>query len=544
MDQSTHPTVCPLCHTPATREELGEACWLSPGAAALLQHKNPGWTLHAGACHRCVQRAQLAMLLEQGTSSQHEKIQAAWPLDAETAFGVLPTPLRLHADPRYTGKGQVIAFLDSGFFPHPDLTRPRNRIRAWVDATTRPVTALRFGRDEQPRWPDWDALEASQWHGLMTSTVAAGNGLLSHGLYRGLASEADVVLVKVRGANGRIGNENIMRGLRWLQEYGPELGVRIVSVSVAGRPSEWSSTNPIDAAVADLVREGITVVTAAGNSGERRLVPPATAPEAVTVGGLDDQNSFNPEDIVCWHSNYGEAADGMSKPELVAPSIWVVAPILPGTLVAEEAEVLFRERHTRSLGIERRIAEMKLVTPHYQHVDGTSFAAPLVASAVACMLQANPSLSPFAVKEWLAESAQPVEGVDRERQGSGALAPARAIGMALRADGGPLIGVPLSPSVETEGVRFFLYAPEAETVHIQGSWDDWSLPGLRAEQIARGVWCAGLPEIAPGHYQYRFVLNGHHYLDDPDNPRKRPNGVDGFNSLLDVPHLFSSWVST
>jgi len=30
----------------------------------------------------------------------------------------------------------------------------------------------------------------------MTSTVAAGNGQLSHGFYRGMASEADLVLIQ------------------------------------------------------------------------------------------------------------------------------------------------------------------------------------------------------------------------------------------------------------------------------------------------------------------------------------------------------------
>ena len=41
---------------------------------------------------------------------------------------VLSTPLRLDADERFTGRGVTIAFLDSGFYPHVDLTTPKNRI--------------------------------------------------------------------------------------------------------------------------------------------------------------------------------------------------------------------------------------------------------------------------------------------------------------------------------------------------------------------------------------------------------------------------------
>jgi serine protease AprX len=59
-------------------------------------------------------------------------------------------------------------------------------------------------------------------------------------------------------------------------------------MSVSGDPVEPLAGNPVDEAVAALVAAGITVVVAAGNAGERRLVPPATAPAALTVGGLDE----------------------------------------------------------------------------------------------------------------------------------------------------------------------------------------------------------------------------------------------------------------
>jgi len=74
-------------------------------------------------------------------------------LDAEAAFGALPTPLRMHANPHYTGRGITIALVDSGFYPHPDLVRPRNRIRAWVDAGREELSQRCFGADELPTWP-------------------------------------------------------------------------------------------------------------------------------------------------------------------------------------------------------------------------------------------------------------------------------------------------------------------------------------------------------------------------------------------------------
>ena len=101
----------------------------------------------------------------------------------QTDLRVIPTPVRLNANPEYTGKGVTVAFLDSGFYPHPDLL---NR-----------VIAYRRSSRERRDLLSADPVESWQWHGTQTSVAAAGNGHLSDGVYRGLAHEAELVLVKV-----------------------------------------------------------------------------------------------------------------------------------------------------------------------------------------------------------------------------------------------------------------------------------------------------------------------------------------------------------
>lgn len=54
---------------------------------------------------------------------------------SQNRFAVIPTHERLDADPNYNGAGVTIAFLDSGFYPHPDLVQPVNRILAFKDVT-------------------------------------------------------------------------------------------------------------------------------------------------------------------------------------------------------------------------------------------------------------------------------------------------------------------------------------------------------------------------------------------------------------------------
>src|ERR1043165_8868011 len=88
-------------------------------------------------------------------------------------FGVIPTAARLNASPEYTGKGVTIAFLDSGFYPHPDLV---SRVIAYEDLS-----------QERRDFFSTEAVASWQWHGTQTSVAAAGDGQLSNGVYRGLA---------------------------------------------------------------------------------------------------------------------------------------------------------------------------------------------------------------------------------------------------------------------------------------------------------------------------------------------------------------------
>src|SRR5262249_26462639 len=154
-----------------------------------------------------------------------------------------------------------------------------------VDAGVEDVPYIVFDRDEVPRVPGWDDSHPSKWHGMMTSTVAAGNGYLSKGAYPGLASEAELGLRRAPHPEGHISNERITRALHWVARHGAEFGVRVVSMSVSGDSVRPLMGNPVDEAIRNLVEQGVCVVAAAGNDGARTLVPPATAPHAITIGG-------------------------------------------------------------------------------------------------------------------------------------------------------------------------------------------------------------------------------------------------------------------
>ncbi len=364
---------------------------------------------------------------------------------------VLPTPLRLNADQRFTGRGVTIAFIDSGFYAHDDLTKPTNRIVAYHSI---------FDADGDRT--SLETTDVASWHGMMTSVVAAGNGHVSEGFYRGIASDAEVVLVKV-GRTGRIPDEHIQRGLEWVLENKEKYKIRVVNISAGGDFEQSYLDSPLCQLVERAVKEGLVVVCAVGNAGMvpgHPVLPPASSPSAISVGGLDDQNSLDRAKRGMYRSSYGPTFDGLQKPEIIAPGIWVAAPILPATPTADEAELCstldravdselrsiidahkgvdkdFDEARDLPIPLLRQLITIKLregnvISPHYKYVDGTSFASPIVASIAACMLEANPGLNPQQVKRILMETAERVPGIAVERQGWGVVAPRKAVELAL-----------------------------------------------------------------------------------------------------------------
>jgi serine protease AprX len=371
---------------------------------------------------------------------------------SEVIEQALPVPVRMDADERYTGRGVTIAFLDSGFYAHKDLTAPVNRIVAYhnIFETTDGISAL-------------ETADVASWHGMMTSVVAAGNGHLSDGFYRSIAPEAKVVLVKI-GKTGRIPESNIEKGLRWVFENKDKYEISIVNISAGGDFEQSYLTNPLSQLVEKVVSAGVTVVCAVGNAGlapGHPVLPPASAPSSIAVGGLDDQNSLDRARRGMYRSSYGPTIDGLQKPEVIAPGIWVAGPILPHTPTAVEAKLYadldaaadadlrdiilanetvdkdIYEARDLSVSLLRQLITIKLregnvINEHYKFVDGTSFAAPIVSSIVACMLEANPKLAPQQVKRILIETAERVEGVEVDRQGWGVVVPRKAVQAALR----------------------------------------------------------------------------------------------------------------
>lgn len=470
-------------------------------------------------------------------------------LCSKDEYTILPTPLRLNADPRYTGRGICIGFLDGGFYPHPDIMKPLRRVVAYKD----------LGSPWRPK-SDFEKPDVHSWHGMQTCVSAVGNGYLSQGIYKGIASEASLALLKVRSERG-FSTESIVAGIEWCIRKKKRYNIRILNISLGVDGDGSFRESAINHAAEEAVQAGICVVVAAGNEDWSRPTPPANSPSVITVGGLDDHNSLHPEEHGMYHSSFGVTADGIMKPEIIAPGIWVAAPTLPGTEFYRESEILWALAHCRDekdymsvlaetsnftlpfaqtlsdlsawkdkrAFLQNKLAEYKLISPYYQHVDGTSFSAPIVCSIIAQMLEANPDLNPRQVKNILMESAKRMDNVPVEKQGCGVVQAMEAVELARKRIYAPHFDY---PQMRENGVLLRYEGEANNTVEVLGEFNSWKRGVHVMQKSAEGAWEKTIELDNPGTFAYKFLIDGQKWLDDPLNVNKVYDGFGGFNSQI------------
>ncbi|MBN8676091.1 MAG: S8 family serine peptidase [Chitinophagales bacterium] len=541
-------TICPLCNDAVDKLLYRYHIDGEKQVIEKIKQQNPGWSVQDGICSRCVDYYHTEVVMQQRILPE---VGPYFPVKNADEFIILPTGLRLDADQRFTGKEITICFIDSGFYIHPDLVKHRNRIKLICDITNQERGAEYFTRPHP-----------ESWHGMMTSVVCAGDGYLSKGLYKGIASDAELVLLKVQNEEGKITTGNIVNALKWVKEYHKEFGIRIVNMSLGADEAESYRQSEIDILAEQLISEGVIVVAAAGNGESGDIKPPANSPQVITVGGANDNNQIRQPVSELYHSSFGKTTDGLMKPELIAQAIWVAAPLLPGSKEQQESELLHRLlklsgeeliqsfsalQEKNSLGIAlpevndpsrlkeaivKRIRECKFISPHYMHVDGTSFAAPIVSAVIAQLLEAAPQLTAAAARELLFSTAKRIPGWPAERQGFGLIAPRKALFKTLKKTF--IMKPQKSPflNAQQQIISFYLQHECASQVSLAGNFNHWAQDILLMEPGENGIWKIDIPMLPAGKYQYKFFVDEKVWIEDVSNPYREPDGFSGFNSIL------------
>ncbi len=336
-----------------------------------------------------------------------------------------------------TGKDVIVAVVDNGVLPHPDL---KDQLLAGYDMISDDATA-RDGdeRDSDPTdMGDWMAASEcglfvpmtardSSWHGTHVAGTIAAKSNNAFGV-SGVAWRAKILPVRTLGRCGGYLSDTL-DGIRWAA------GIPVKGAPNNPHPADVinlslttpGACNPAHQDVIDDVTAlGVTLVAAAGND-QRDLAnaSPASCNKILSVVAIDRKGARAP------YSNFGFKAD-IAAPGGVGNGVdGILSTSNTGkTVVSQDA---------------------------YRFYQGTSMASPHVSGVAALMLSANDKLMPADIETIIKKTARAFPKVTQRQCseascGGGILDAGKAVEAALTyetASGGV---IELTKGVEQDGL--------------------------------------------------------------------------------------------
>jgi subtilisin family serine protease len=243
-----------------------------------------------------------------------------------------------------TASGVPIAVLDTGIdHTHPEFTGRIQLCRSEI------LNADGICNDENG-------------HGTHVAGIASAKGV--NNLAKGVAPDSVLYINQVLDSTGTGSISGIIAGIEWSVAN----NAKIVSMSLS---TGWTTVSAncdsnfptLAAAINNAVSAGVTVVSAAGNSGSNGVGAPGCISSSIAVGAVDSS------DTIASFSGRGSA---MADHGIVAPGVKIYSSYKGGT---------------------------------YATASGTSMATPAVAGAIALMFGVDPSVTPQEIKSSLFQNS-------------------------------------------------------------------------------------------------------------------------------------------
>jgi serine protease AprX len=258
-------------------------------------------------------------------------------------------------------------------------------------------------------------------HGTHCAGIAAGSGLMSGGLYAGVASGAKLVGL---GSGGVLFVLGQVSALDYAYTNQFAYNIRVISNSWGNSAVATDPDHPVNVATKILHDQAnIVVLFANGNDGphpnsQNRW---ASFPWLITAGA--STKDWKIADF----SSRGIFGDPVIHPTVLTPGTG-------GPSSAGFTSAVVSVRATSNLvanGLNEDTQIPAAYLPYYTQISGTSMACPHLAGVIATILEANPSLTVDDVKAIIERTATPLASYDQFEAGAGMANVHAAVDLAL-----------------------------------------------------------------------------------------------------------------
>jgi serine protease AprX len=343
---------------------------------------------------------------------------------------------KLRKDPQFmsrnggfpvSGKGIGVLVNDSGVDgTHPDLQFGKNLKQNVMAATNLNAVSSILPYLVLENVPNTDATGG---HGTHVAGIVGGTGQASQGLYEGVAPGAGLIGY---GSGAALLLLDVLSGFDYAITNQARYNIRVITNSFGTTSDTGTDVNPADPitlATKRCVDRNIVVVFSAGNSGPGSGTMTGQykkAPWIIAVAAGDKAGrlaSFSSRGVKGKGGSFsldGKTFTWEDRPTVTSPGVDIIA-----------ARVI---APTSSLSADKDATELEPGhVPYYTHMSGTSMAAPHVAGIVALLLEANPTLTPYQVKEILQQTATNIPNREKWEVGAGYVNAYASVDRAYRA---------------------------------------------------------------------------------------------------------------
>ncbi|MEG0307911.1 MAG: S8 family serine peptidase [Clostridium sp.] len=214
-----------------------------------------------------------------------------------------------------SGNGICVGIIDSGVYPHLDLTTPTNKIKKFIDL----INGATNPYDDNG-------------HGTFVSGIICGEGTNKKVKHRGIAVNSNIAMVKAFNKFGKGYISSTLCALEYLYNLSDELNIKVICA-----PFELTTLNKFTLSLYDTFflmfkKKNILIVVPAGNNENKEdtIKGLALSDKVLTIGGINTNTSYFSSEYSCCGST-----KSLKKPDFVAASDDVISLNSDTTYISE-----------------------------------------------------------------------------------------------------------------------------------------------------------------------------------------------------------------